>query len=316
MPAIVIPDDYPAVLGPSAAYQTLISRTPVMYFDTLPGSEDTLIERIRDAEAVINIRSSSKFTVRVFESCPKLKLLSLWGTGTDNVDLHAAERHGVTVTNTPGVAAVSIAEHSMALLFAVARRIPVTDARVRQGEWPRGSSVQLHGKTLGIIGLGAIGRQFARIAQGIGMRVICWTMHPDPSLGFTLVPDLGALLKESDVVSMHLRLSDQTKHMLGRAQFAAMKPGVIFLNTARGPIVDEDALIEALASGHLAGAGLDVFETEPLPAGHALTRMDNVVLTPHSAGITPEVLEAGLALSIENVWSYYGGSPANVVKTA
>ncbi|MBL8234703.1 MAG: hydroxyacid dehydrogenase, partial [Bryobacterales bacterium] len=316
MPAIVIPDDCPAVLGPSAAYKALLSRTPVMYFDTLPGSEDTLIERIRDAEAVINIRSSSKFTPRVFESCPNLKLLSLWGTGTDNVDLHAAARHDVTVTNTPGVAAVSIAEHSLALLFAVARRIPVTDARVRQGEWPRGSSVQLHGKTLGIIGLGAIGRQFARIAQGIGMRVICWTMHPDPSLGFALVPDLGTLLKESDVVSMHLRLSDQTKHMLGREQFAAMKPGVIFLNTARGPIVDEDALIEALESGHVAGAGLDVFETEPLPAGHALTRMDNVVLTPHSAGITPEVLEAGLALSIENVWSYYAGSPANVVNPA
>lgn len=316
MPAIVIPDDYPVVLASSAAYQQLLRKTPVDYYDTLPGSEDTLIERIRDAEVVINIRSSSKFTARVFASCPKLKLLSLWGTGTDNVDLAAASQHGVTVTNTPGVAAVSIAEHSLALLFAVARRLPVIDARVRQGEWPRGSSVQLNGRTLGVIGLGAIGRQFARIAQGIGMRVICWTMNPNPALGFSLVPDLDTLLRESDVVSMHLRLSDRTHHMLGKEQFALMKKGVIFINTARGPIVDEAALIQALASGHVAGAGLDVFEVEPLPAGHPLTEMPNVVLTPHSAGITPEVLEAGLALSIENVWNFYSGSPTHVVKPA
>lgn len=316
MPAIVIPDDYPVVLASSAAYQQLLRKTPVAYYDTLPGSEDTLLERIRDAEVVINIRSSSKFTARVFASCPKLKLLSLWGTGTDNVDLAAASQHGVTVTNTPGVAAVSIAEHSLALLFAVARRLPVIDARVRQGEWPRGSSVQLNGRTLGVIGLGAIGRQFARIAQGIGMRVICWTMNPNPALGFSLVPDLDTLLRQSDVVSMHLRLSDRTHHMLGKEQFALMKKGVIFINTARGPIVDEAALIQALASGHVAGAGLDVFEVEPLPAGHPLTEMPNVVLTPHSAGITPEVLEAGLALSIENVWNFYSGSPTHVVKPA
>jgi D-3-phosphoglycerate dehydrogenase len=316
MPAIVIPDDYPVVLASSAAYQDLLRKTPVVYYDTLPGAEDTLIERIREAEVVINIRSSSKFTARVFESCPKLKLLSLWGTGTDNVDLAAAEKHGVTVTNTPGVAAVSIAEHALALLFAVARRLPVTDARVRQGEWPRGSSMQLSGKTLGVIGLGAIGRQFARIAQGIGMRVVCWTLNPNPALGFTLVPDLETLLRDSDVVSMHLRLSPRTQHMLGRDQFAMMKKGAIFLNTARGPIVDEAALIAALESGHLGGAGLDVFEVEPLPPGHPLTRMQNVVLTPHSAGITPEVLEAGLALSIENIWNYLAGSPTNVVKPA
>ncbi|MCS7025616.1 MAG: hydroxyacid dehydrogenase [Bryobacteraceae bacterium] len=315
MPTIVIPDDAPAVLGPSAAYKKLIARTPVLYYDTLPGSEQALIERIQDAEVVINIRSSTKFSRHVFESCPQLKLLSLWGTGTDHVDLQAAAEHGVTVTNTPGVAAVSIAEHALALLLAVARRLPLTDARVRRGEWPRGASIQLHGKTLGVIGLGAIGRQFARLGQGIGMRVLAWTFHPDPSLGFPLAQDLDELFRQSDVVSLHLRLSEQTRHLLGRAQFAAMKPGVIFINTARGPIVDEQALVEALQSGQVGGAGLDVFETEPLPPGHILTKLDNVVLTPHSAGITPEVLEAGLELAIENVWSYYAGSPQNVVKT-
>ena len=187
----------------------MIEKTPVTYYDTLPGTEDTLIERIRDFEIVINIRSSSKFTSGVFAACPRMKLLSLWGTGTDNVDLAAAARHGVTVTNTPGVSAVSIAEHALMLMLAVARRVIAIHNGVVAGEWPRGQSVQLHGKTLGVIGLGAIGRQFARLAQGIGMRVIAWTMHPNPALGFELV-ELDELLRASDVVSLHLRLSPET----------------------------------------------------------------------------------------------------------
>ncbi|MBL8213786.1 MAG: phosphoglycerate dehydrogenase [Bryobacterales bacterium] len=312
MPHIVIPDDFPAVMGASAAYKQLLEQAPVSYYDTLPGSEDVLIERVQEAEAVINIRSSCKFTERVFAACPKLKVLSLWGTGTDNVDLVSAAAHGVTVTNTPGVAAASIAEHCLMLTLAVARRIIPVHAGVVAGQWPRGQSVQLQGKTLGIIGLGAIGRQFAKLGQGIGMKVIAWTMHPNPALGFELV-ELEQLLRTSDVVSLHLRQSEQTVGFLGAQQFALMKPGAIFINTARGPIVDEKALTATLAERRIAGAGLDVFESEPLPAAHPLTLLDNVVLTPHCAGITPEVLEAGLALSINNLWSYYAGNPQNVV---
>ncbi len=300
-------------MAPSRAYQTLLARTEVEYHGSLPGSEERLIERIADAEIVINIRSSSKFTAAVFEACPSLRLLSLWGTGTDNVDLAAAARRGVTVTNTPGVAAVAIGEHCLALALAVARRIPGIDAEIRQGHWPRGGVVQLHGKTLGIIGLGAIGKQFARIAAGIGMKVVAWTMHPNPALGFELVP-LDTLLETSDVVSLHLRLSEETRGFLGAPQLARMKPGAIFINTARGPIVDEAALIDALATRRIAGAGLDVFDREPLPENHPITKLDNVVLTPHSAGVTPETLEAGLQLSIDNIWNYLAGNPTNVVR--
>lgn len=312
MPRIVIPDDYPAVMGPSRPYQRLLERTPVVYYDSLPGSEETLIARIHDAEVVLNIRSSSRFTERVFAACRALRLLSLWGTGTDNVDLEAAARHGVTVTNTPGVSAPSIAEHALALMLAAARGIAQLDARMRQGEWPRGDAIQLSGKTLGIIGLGAVGRRLAQIASGIGMRVIAWTLHPKPGPDYTLV-SIEDLLRSSDVVSLHLRLSERTRHMIGREQFAMMKPGVIFVNTARGPIVDEEALVEALSSGRIAAAGLDVFTTEPLPAGHPLTRLPNVVLTPHCAGITPEALEAGLELCIANIWNFLNGAPTNVV---
>jgi D-3-phosphoglycerate dehydrogenase len=239
-------------------------------------------------------------------------MLSVWGTGTDHIDLAAAARHNVIVTNTPGVAARSIAEHTLALLLAVARRIPQVDAATRRGEWRRGQSVELFGKTCGIIGLGAIGREFARLAGGIGMRVIAWTMHPKPLPGVEFV-DLDALYRRSDVVSVHLRLSPETTGFIGPARFALMKRAAILLNTARGAILDESALLEALQNGQIAGAGLDVFATEPLPPGHPLTSLANVVLTPHCAGVTPEATEAGLRMAVENIWAFLEGCPKNVV---
>lgn len=310
---VAVPDDAPPVLGPSAAWRELTAHAEVSYHDTLPGSEERLIERIATAPAVLNIRSSSRFTENVFAACPAMRVLSLWGTGTDNVDLAAAARHGVTVTNTPGVSAFSVAEQSLALLFAVARRIPQMDAAVRRGEWPRGQSVELRGKTCGLIGLGAIGRRFAELAAGIGMRVIAWTLHPRQIPGVEMV-ELEELYRTSDVVSVHLRLSPETIGFVGAPQFALMKPTAILVNTARGAILDEPALVEALESKRIAGAGLDVFGTEPLPAGHPLTALPNVVLTPHCAGITPEALEAGLRLSVTNIFDFLAGRPQNVVR--
>jgi D-3-phosphoglycerate dehydrogenase len=192
----------------------------------------------------------------------------------------------------------------------VARRIPQIDRATRAGHWPRGRSIELHGKTCGIVGLGAIGRQFARLAAGIGMRVVAWTMHPRP--GDPIAP-LEDLYRTSDVISVHLRLSAETEGMIGADQFALMKPRAILINTARGAIVREAALLDALCSGKIAGAGLDVFSTEPLPSGHPLTALDNVVLTPHCGGITPEALEAGLRMSVENIWKFVEGSPEHVV---
>lgn len=298
---IHIPDDAPPVLRSSAVWPELAARAELVYHDTLPGSESGLIERIADAETVLNIRASSKFTERVLAACPRLRLISVWGTGTDHVDLAAAARRGIAVRNTPGVSALSIAEHTLALLLAVARRIPQADAATRRGEWPRGQSVELNGKTCGVIGLGAIGRRFAHLAAAIGMRVVAWTMHPRQMPGVEMV-ELDDLYRRSDVVSVHLRLSPETEGMIGAAQFARMKPGAILLNTARGAIVDEAALVEALRTGRIAGAGLDAFTVEPLPPGHPLTALPNVVLTPHCAGITPEALEAGLRMAVENLW--------------
>jgi D-3-phosphoglycerate dehydrogenase len=308
MPLISIPDDAPVVLATSAAFPALRAIGSLAYHDTLPGGEDALIERIGDAEAVLNIRSSTRFSERIFAACPMLRILSVWGTGTDHVDLAAAARHGVAVANTPGVSAPSIAEHALALLFAVARRLPEMDATTRSGAWPRGRFVQLAGKTCGVIGYGAIGREFTRLAHGIGMHLMIWTLHPEryPDVEFTTLDEIYG---RADVVSLHLRLSPETRRFIGADQLARMKPTAILVNTARGAIVDEAALIQALEAGRLGGAGLDVFEQEPLPREAPILRAPNTVISPHCAGITPEALEAGLAMAVENVRAFFAGRP-------
>ena len=312
---IVIPDDEPAVLVPSQAYRKLDGHD-VQAYDTRPATGDELVERIRDAEIVINIRSSCRFDRAVLEACPSLRMISIWGTGTDNVDLDYAKQRGVRVTHTPAVAKNAVAEHTLMLMLAAGRRIIEVDRRVRQGEWPRAMITELHGKTLGLIGLGAIGTQVARVGKGIGMNVLAWTFHPSRDLaaeiGFEFV-SFDDVLRSSDVVSVHVRQSEDTIGMISARHFGMMKRSAIFINTARGAIVDQDALIEALRTESIAAAGLDVFEQEPLPAGTPFADLPNVVLTPHSAGISPETTEAGLAMTIDNVFDFLSGKPTHVV---
>lgn len=315
-PTIVVPDDFPPVLGPSGAFQSLQDGAHVHYHDSLPASTAVLAERIGDAAGVVNIRSSIEFGEQVFAACPGLRALSLWGTGTDHVDLGAAERHGVVVTNTPGVSAVAMAEHTLALMLAVARDIPRIDFKTKRGAWPRGFVTQLHGKTLGVVGLGAIGLQAARIAKGIGMRVIAWTRRPQgkplDEIGVELVA-LDDLYRDSDVVSLHVRLTPETTGMVGRREFGLMKDSAILVNTARGAVVDEQAFIEALTTKRIRAAGLDVFDQEPIPEGHPLTALSNVVMTPHSGGVTAEALEAGLQMAVDNVFAALAGESPNRV---
>ena len=266
--------------------------------------------RIGDADAVINIRASTRFTADVLAESPRLRLISIWGTGTDHVDLGAAKARGIAVANTPAVSAVAVAEHAVSLMFAVARQTVNIDAAVRRGEWPRAMVQQLHGKTLGVIGTGAIGREVARLGAGIGMHVIAWSFNRRGDHTWVTLEDL---FRRADVVSVHVRQSPETIGMIRAEHFAMMKPGAIFINTARGRIVVERDLVDALRNARIAGAGLDVFETEPLPADSPLRLLPNVVLTPHAAGITREATEAGLAMAIDNVLAFRAGAPAHVV---
>lgn len=314
---VVVPDDFPPAFEGTPAHRRLAALAEVVVYGER-GAEDEaeLARRIGDAEAVLNIRAYARFTEAVFRACPRLRLVSIWGTGVDNVDLAAAARHGVTVTNTPGVNADAVAEHTLALMLALARQIPAMDRAVRAGEWPRGLVMQLHGKTLGVVGLGAIGRRVARLGRGLGMRVLAWTFHPDPALAAELgveLVSLEALLAEADVVSLHLSLTPESRGLLDRARLRLMRPGALLINTARGALLEREALLEALRERRLGGAGLDVFHDEPLPSDDPLLALDNVVLTPHNAGMTAEVIEAGLRQAVENIQNFLRGRPTHVV---
>jgi D-3-phosphoglycerate dehydrogenase len=203
------------------------------------------------------------------------------------MDPEALAESGVTVRTIKGYGDTAVAEHTIALMFAAARGLARMDREVRAGTWMRTEGVQLTGKTLGLVGFGSIAAEVACIAKGIGLDVIAWNRTPKVSPGVTFVP-LERLLADSDVVSLHLLLTDETRGLLSRARIAAMRPGAILVNTARGALVDEAAMIDALRSGLLGHAALDVYEVEPLPAAHPLTTLPNVTLSAHSAFRTPE----------------------------
>ena len=302
---IVVPDDFPLLLTGTPAEARLRALGDVEIFtERGANEEDELIRRIAGAEAVVSLRAYSRFSNRVIDASPSLRMISIWGTGTDNVDLDACRARGVRVTNTPGVNANSVAEQTLALMLAVARQIPAMDRGTREGKWPRAMLVQLEGKTLGVIGLGAIGSRVVALATAFGMNVVATAWRGDDgraaAIGARYV-DLDTLLKESDFVSVHLRLSDETRGVLSRERLALMKPSAFLVNTARGPLVDRDALLDALEKGRIAGAGLDVFHEEPVRADDRLLTLSNVVLTPHNAGTTAEVIALGLARTVENV---------------
>jgi D-3-phosphoglycerate dehydrogenase len=316
---IVVPDDNPPVMAGAPALERLRRLGEVRVYDSDATDPNVLADRLRDADVAVNIRGRTRFTAEVLAGCPKLRLISIWGTGTDNVDLAAAAARGITVTNTPGANAVAVAEHAVALMLAVVKQLAPADQAMRQGGWPRNLVPQLRGKRLGIIGTGLIGREVAAMGKGVGLTVVAWTFHPDARLaarlGFRYI-ELNELLRTSDVLSIHLRATPDAHHFLNRERLALLKPGAVLVNTARGGLVDEVALVEFLREKKLAGAGLDVFETEPLPPGHPLTTLPNVLLSPHAAGMTPEVIQTGLAMAVENIENFLQGTPTRVVTPA
>ena len=316
MSIIVVPDDFPSVVNGTEIEQKLNEIGETKIFCSKPDNGDDLLDRVENAHAILNIRAFCKFDKNFFEKIKTLQIISIWGTGTDHVDLEAAKQKGVTITNTPGVAAFSVAEHAITLMLASARKINENDNEIRTGGWPRGEMIQLYRKTIGIIGLGAIGKQTAILAKGIGMNVVAWTFHPDKEFlekeGIKLV-ELSELYATSDVISLHLRQTPKTLNFINKKTIGEMKRTVIIVNTARGPIINEKDLIEALKEKRISGAGLDVFENEPLSNTNYFKKLKNVILSPHNAGITPEVTKAGLELTVENVRKFFKGVKQNVV---
>jgi D-3-phosphoglycerate dehydrogenase len=254
-------------------------------------SEHELVKACVDAHGIL--ARLGTITTRVIDSAPHLRIIARHGVGVDAVDLAAATRRGVVVTTTGSENASAVAEYTFALLLALVRKVLLADGAMRDGKWSREPLVgmELEGRTLGIVGLGAIGRRVARQANGFGMRVLAFDPNigdaEDPAIEQTSFEDL---LERSDVVTLHTRLTAETAHLIDARALARMKGGAVLINTSRGEVVDQSALIVALSSGTLGGAALDTYEREPLPADSPLRRLSNVVLSPHVAGQTSAAL--------------------------
>lgn len=277
-----------------------------------------LLERIPAYEGLI-VRSATRVDAELLERAARLRAVVRAGVGVDNIDLEVATRRGVLVMNTPEGNTVAAAEHTIALLAALVRRIPQADSALRQGRWERKRwvGIGLGGKTLGVVGLGKVGREVARRAVGLGMRVLGHDPFAGEELAAALkieIADWERLLAESDFITLHVPLNERTRHLIDAAAIARMKTGACLVNTARGEVVDEQALLAALRSGRLGGAALDVFATEPLPPDHPLLGLDNVVLTPHLGASTREAQEAVGTASARQLIEYLrDGTIANAV---
>ena len=267
---------------------------------------------MRDAEVLLHVLEP--VTAEVLRACPCLRLIQKIGVGVNTIEIDAARQRGVAVTNMPGTNTQAVAELTLALLLAALRRIPYFDSVTRAG---RGWSAELEvvdglgeigGRTVGVVGYGAVARRLEPVLVALGARVLYTATSPKPDAGAEW-RTLEDLLRDSDVVSLHLPLDQQTERMLDARAFASMKPGAVLVNTARGGLVDEEALVVALESGQLAAAGLDVFAREPLETGGELLALPNVVVTPHIAWLTPETIHRSMGIALENCRRLRDGEP-------
>lgn len=315
-PTIVIPGDDPTQLAGSPHLERLHAAGDVKLFADRPETDAEKISRAAEAEVLINTRSMVEWPGSVLEQLPRLRFITVCGIGTDSVDLEAARRMGIVVSNIPGKTAPVVAEHAFGLMLAAAKRAAFQTSEVRAGRWTLMDNIFLGGKTLGVVGTGPIGARMAALGRGLGMRVLAWTFHPSDERATTLgveYVELDQLLSESDVVSLHLKLTADSQDMIGQRELELMKPGALLVNTGRGGLLDTGALIAALDSGHLAGAALDVYPTEPISPDDPLLKCEQVILTPHNADQTPEGMDLLNEGVTDNTLAFLDGQPQNVV---
>ena len=313
---IVVPGDSPPQIQDSPHLERLQPYADVVLYTDRPETPEEKIRRAEDADILINSRGIVKWPAEILRQLPKLKLISLCSIGTDMIALDEAKKRRITVCNQPGRTAPVVAEHGFGLMFALAKRTAFLTLSMKAGGWPRMDNIYLQGKTLGVIGTGHIGAEMARLGRTIGMDVIAWTYNPSAARAETLgvqFVELDKLLQTADVVSLHVKLTQESHHLIGEREFGLMKQGTLLINVARGGVLDTDALIRALNSGHLGGAAIDVYDQEPLPPNHPLLACEQVILTPHCADMTPEGVELLNEGAVDNIITFLEGTPQNVV---
>lgn len=289
----------------------------VIYYDVLPPAE--IPAAIGDCDAVVV--NKARITAEIMDACPKLKFIGLFATGYNNIDTVAAARRGIAVCNVPGYSTQSVAQHTFALMLHFASRVDEYAASVARGDWANAStfsylsfpSHELCGRTLAIYGYGNIGRKVADIGRAFGMKVIATVHSPRPAEDGVEFVDVNELFSRADYLSLHCPLTDETRHLVNAQTLSLMKPTAYIINTARGGVIEEDALCDALNSGRLAGAGIDVLDTEPMRPGHPYLTVKNCYITPHVAWGTLDARSRLITMVAENLKAFEDGKPINKV---
>jgi phosphoglycerate dehydrogenase-like enzyme len=314
---VAVLDDFEKLADTVPAYERLKERAEVTLLRKRLDSSESIVAALRDFDALLLMRERTFFTDKEYSQLPNLKFISQTGRTTKHLDLANATRHGIAIAGTPADNGMSTMELTIALILALLRKIPQVNLRMREELWPAIPGNTLAGKTVGVFGFGRIGKEVARIMKAFGeTRVLAYSR--------TLTPDRAAevgaesasvetLLKESDILTIHIQSNAETRGIIGENEFAMMKPGVLLVNTARGPIVSEPAMIKALESGKLGGVGLDVYDIEPLPMGHPLRRFDNAILMSHRGYATVEVMSERYDQAINNILDYMDSKPLKLL---
>ena len=317
MVRVAVLDDYQGVALEMADWSVLPPDTQVQVFNDHLSSPDAVVERLKDFQVVAAMRERTPFRRGLLEHLPNLRLLVTTGMRNASIDLDAAADLGIMVCGTRGLV-YPTAELTWGLILALLRHIPREDVATRQGRWQMTMGAGLEGKVLGVLGLGRLGSQVATVGRAFGMSVVAWsqnlTAERAAQLGATLVTQ-DEMLSSSDVVTIHLVLSDRTRGLIGARELGLMKPSAYLVNTSRGPIVVEEALVEALQSGTIAGAALDVFDEEPLPLNHSLRRLENTVITPHMGYVTMETYQEFFSDTVEDIVAFFKGQPTRVLNS-
>ena len=315
MTKVAVLDDYQEVALEMADWKSLPSGTEVTVFKNHLSDECDVSKRLAEFEVVSAMRERTPFPKRLLESLPNLKLLVTTGMRNASIDVPAASKLGITVCGTEGLG-YPTAELTWGLIVSLARKISEENSSSRSGSWQTTLGIGLNGKTLGILGLGNLGSQVARIGNAFGMNVVSWSQNLTKSKAaeneVTLV-SFDELMESSDFLSIHTVLSDRTRNLIGRRELNLMKPSAFLVNTSRGPIVNEEALVQALREGVISGAGLDVFDTEPLPYGHPFLTLSNTLITPHMGYVTIEGYKIFYSQTVECIGQYLNGTPIRVL---
>jgi phosphoglycerate dehydrogenase-like enzyme len=316
---VAVLDDYQRAAASMADWSSLPSGTDVEFFDDHVADVDALTERLAPFEVVVAMRERTAFGRDVLERLPKLRLLVTTGPFNAAIDVAAAAEHGVVVCGTGG-RLTPTAELTWGLILGALRHLTTEAAAVRAGGWQRRVGTSVHGRTLGLLGLGRLGALVARVGNAFDMDVVAWSQNLTDErcarVGGVTRVEKDELFRRADVVSIHLVLSDRTRGLVGARELSLMRPTALIVNTSRGPIVDERALVDALQSGTIAAAALDVFDEEPLPAAHPLRSLPNVLVTPHVGYVTDDTYRVFYGDAVEDIAAFLAGSPVRVIEAA